>query len=345
MRRVFAVLLLICLPVIPLPAAKEKDTKKLEIHGLMFGDYYWVPLNHRPALEGENGFWFRRIYLTFDSKLGEPFSARLRFEAQSPGDFVDDARLEGFVKDAWLKWKLTDHEILFGISPTPTIDFVEKMWGYRPLQKSPLDLQQIRPTRDFGVAAHGKLNGSGTIRYRAMAGNGSGVGAEVDEGKSVSAAFNFHPTKPLYVDVYADHAQREGELDSSTFQIFAACNKERYRVGVLYARQNREIGVGSADLDLDVASIYGVLEIKDDLTFVSRIDRMFDPNPQGPLILYIPFSPIAKSTLLILGTDFKLHEKVNFIPNVQAIFYDDAILGLPDPDNDLQVRLTLFFHY
>ena len=43
----------------------------------MFGDYYWFASDHRDALEDQNGFWFRRIYLTYDQKFSESFSMRL----------------------------------------------------------------------------------------------------------------------------------------------------------------------------------------------------------------------------------------------------------------------------
>ena len=58
-----------------------------KISAYMFGDYYYVLKNHNEDIEGENGFWFRRIYLTYDKKLDDAFNVRLRFEMNSKGDF------------------------------------------------------------------------------------------------------------------------------------------------------------------------------------------------------------------------------------------------------------------
>lgn len=38
------------------------------------------------------------------------------------------------------------HKFTFGVSPTPTFDLTEDLWGYRYLEKSTLDLQ-AEPSR------------------------------------------------------------------------------------------------------------------------------------------------------------------------------------------------------
>ena len=58
----------------------EADTRPREWHentkisGYAMSDAYGV-LSHRdPEIDGNNGFWLRRAYLTFDSKLGGNWS-------------------------------------------------------------------------------------------------------------------------------------------------------------------------------------------------------------------------------------------------------------------------------
>ncbi len=52
-----------------------KDTpindRAIKISGLAFGDFYWIAANHDENLKDRNGFWFRRLYLTFDKALTE----------------------------------------------------------------------------------------------------------------------------------------------------------------------------------------------------------------------------------------------------------------------------------
>ncbi|MEX1013607.1 MAG: hypothetical protein WDZ80_00415, partial [Candidatus Paceibacterota bacterium] len=37
--------------------------------GLLYSDYYFILNNHDEDLEGENGFWARRVYFTYDNRL------------------------------------------------------------------------------------------------------------------------------------------------------------------------------------------------------------------------------------------------------------------------------------
>ena len=71
------------------PLTEADEAKKAEpswrISGLMFGDYYWFAADHRDVLEEQNGFWLRRIFLTYDQKFSEAFSTRVRLEMNSPG--------------------------------------------------------------------------------------------------------------------------------------------------------------------------------------------------------------------------------------------------------------------
>jgi len=39
----------------------------------MFGDYYIVVKNHNEKLVGENSFWIKRVYLTFDQTASSRF--------------------------------------------------------------------------------------------------------------------------------------------------------------------------------------------------------------------------------------------------------------------------------
>src|SRR5688500_11332766 len=158
-----------------------------KISALAYADYYGIVEHHDEDLEGKNGFLLRRIYLTFDRTISPSLSARLRFEANQPGDFTSGANLEPYVKDAWVRWKKSDAlELTLGISPTPTFDSIEQWWGYRAVEKTPLDLQRWSPSRDFGLALAGRGGPGNRFRYHFMAGNGASTGSETNPGKQIS---------------------------------------------------------------------------------------------------------------------------------------------------------------
>lgn len=160
-----------------------------KISGYMFGDYYYVVANHNEELEDNNGFWFRRIYLTYDHGLSEDFAVRFRIEMNSAGDFSSQSKLTPVVKDAYLKWKHARHRILVGISSTPTWAVVEKVWGYRSVEKTPLDLQRFGSSRDFGLAIKGSLDQQQRWNYHFMFANGSSNGSENNKGKKCSLLY------------------------------------------------------------------------------------------------------------------------------------------------------------
>ena len=154
-------------------STEKKDPTKPKFFspgGLVFGDLYAVSNHHLPEAEDKVGFWIRRIYLTGDFNFSRQIFVRVRFEANQDGDFVSNS-FTGNIKDLFLRWTLGRHRLFFGLGPTPTFDLVEDLWGYRSLEKTPLDLQG-EPSRDWGIAVHGPLSQNRPINYRVMVGTG-----------------------------------------------------------------------------------------------------------------------------------------------------------------------------
>ena len=232
-------------PAAPPPPAAPEATKtepSWKISGLVYGDYYWLAADHREALEDQNGFWFRRIYLTYDHTFSKAFSARLRLEMNSPGDFSSSERMTPYVKDAWVKWTHGGHAVSFGLAPTPSFEFVESVWGYRSVEKTPLDLLRWDSSRDIGLLAQGELGGR--TRYSVQVGNGSGVNGETDRAKAFRAAVRHEIVKGLTVEGYADLQDRAGADRWSTWQVFGAFVRPAGRLGAQVAEQHRRSASG-----------------------------------------------------------------------------------------------------
>lgn len=319
-------------------AAPAKAEPSWKISGLMFGDYYWVAADHREALEDQNGFWFRRIYLTYDQKFSDAFSMRLRLEMNSPGDFSTSQRLTPYVKDAWVKWTKGTHAVLFGMAPTPSFEFVESVWGYRSVEKTPLDLQRWDSSRDMGILAQGAL-GSRT-RYSVQVGNGSGVNGETDRAKAVRGAVRRELVKGLTVEGYADLQDRPGVARWSTWQVFGAFVRPSGRVGAHVTQQRRRSASGT-DVTLDLLSVFGARRLRERLWVYGRADHNFDPVPDGERIEYLPMSEVATNTLWIGGVDVELDRHVFFQPHVQVVDYGAPNNGAPI-GTDVIVKATVF---
>jgi|Deesub1362A_J573_1020465.scaffolds.fasta_scaffold00006_331 hypothetical protein len=309
-----------------------------KLSGYMFGDYYYVVANHDSTYEGQNGFWFRRIYFTYDHAISGEFSARLRLEMASSDFTKASGKLTPFVKDAYLKWKLKKFDLLLGISSTPTWNLIEKFWGYRSVEKTPLDLQKFGSSRDFGIAFRGKAGPNKRLGYHLMFGNGEGNKSEYNKFKKVMGAIDFE-LPHLVVQVYGDWEEGKGNTDVYTYQGFVGFKFNKFKIGAHYAQQIRQMEPDTQDT-YEIASGFFTFDLHKKITFLTRYDKMFDPSPAG--ISYIPFAQ-AKSNLLIGGIDFKPHKNVHFIPNVEYVFYDET--NGVKPDADLYLRLTFYYKF
>lgn len=322
----------------PADDPEEKDEPSPFDKGILaFGDIYTVPGNHLPEADGDVGAWIRRIYVTGDYTWSSKLFTRLRIEANQEGDFLGHAITADF-KDVFLRWSIGRHDLIFGLSFTPTFDLVEEVWGYRHLERTPLDVQG-EPSRDTGVAAHGPLNESGRLRYRAMWGTGAEFGRETGEGNKFMGAVSLGGDRGWLFDVYGDFQELPEATDKTTFQIFTAHRGERSRFGFLYHYQDRE-----EDPRLELASAFGVVDLSPSTRLIGRVDRLFAPSPKGNDIDYLPFDPTTEATLLIAALEFRVHRYLSLIPNVEVILYDDPETG-ETPKNDFFIRLTVYFHY
>ena len=317
-------------------AEKSDEPSPFALGFLAFGDFYAVPSNHLPEADGDIGAWIRRVYLTFDYTWSPRLFTRLRFEANQDGDFVNHGFTVDF-KDVYLQWSVGRQNILVGLVPSPTFDIQDRIWGYRHLEKTPLDLQGV-PSRDNGIAANGPINQSGRLRYRAMFGSGANFGKETGEGEKFMGAVTWGGERGWLFDVYGDFQELPDATDRTSLQVFSVYRGGDGRLGLQYFYQDRE-----DDPRLELASAYGVVDLSPTVTFVGRIDRLMTPSIKGNDIDYLPFDPNAKATLFIAGVEFRLHRYVSLMPNVEFIIYDEPD-SVEKPKNDFFIRLTFYFH-
>jgi len=223
-----------------------------------------------------------------------------------------------FTKDAYIKWNHTGHQVIFGLSPTPTWDVIEKIWGYRSVEKTPLDLQKYGSSREFGIALKGHLDTDKRFAYHVMLANGSATKSETNEEKKVMGSLGFHPNDEVTLEFYADWENR-GDPSRYTIQGFASYDTGDYRAGIQYARQT-ETQTGCPDVTREVFSLFGVARMADRVSVLGRLDRNFDAAPSG--ISYLPFDPTAgSSNLVVAGLDFEPVKDVHIMPNVEAVVY------------------------
>ena len=324
------------------PAPPATPPQAWRISGYMFGDYYYFADNHDPKFVDQQGFWFRRIYLTYDHTLSPKLATRLRLEVNSTGNLTSAANTP-YVKDAYLRYAYAgNHQAWFDIFPTPTFEFIEGFWGLRHIEKTPADLYRTDSSRDFGVGLQGPLNQSQTVRYSYQFGNESSTNAEIDKTKANRIAVGYSKPTGFAVEGFYGHFARDGDTDRSIYQIFAGYRQPKFRGAFQYYRNTRNVANGN-DLDLDLYSGFGIFDIvRQKWTVFARVDRFDDPNPDGAGIAYLPIDPRAKYTFFLTGVEYYLLPSVRFTPNIETVSYGK----LPDGSsikNDVVFRATMYW--
>jgi hypothetical protein len=285
-----------------------------------------------------NGLWIRRINLTWDQTFDDTWSGRIRIEAAQPGDFTTLATIPAYIKDAWVKGKKNGQAAIIGVQPTPTLPIYEDTWGYRSVEKVPVEFQGLASSRDGGVAVTGDLGENKVFGYTAMVGNGSSVGAETNTKKKGMLSLRLRPADKLVLEVYGDYDDRVNSADRYLYFGFAGYQSESLRAGIQYAQQTR-LETGD-DIDLRILSAFVTKSMSKTLWLLARVDRNMDPNPNGNSIAYMPFDPSAANTFFIAGLDFKVAPGIDLIPNIECTVYDEPDGGGPTPETDLMVRMT-----
>jgi hypothetical protein len=323
-------------------AAAARLSGEGKLSGLMFGDYYYVLSQHAASVEKNNGFWLRRIYLTYDNALSAQVAVRFRLEMNSPGDFKTATSLVPFVKDANLAYKLGRHTLLLGLIGTPLYDNLDEYWGYRPMEKTPVDLFKFGNSRELGVGLKGSLDARGKLTYTIVAGNGDGLKSETNRGKAVYGRLNFQPTPAVFLELYADYTDTGVDSSVNIFQAFAGLKGNWGRSGLNFGyRRARQ---GDSGSDLRFISLFAVCKAGRKLELIGRFDRLLDPNPAGGKIDYIPMADNARANVVLAGLGWSLSDSLKVIPNLKYVFYDAPEAGAT-PIADLYAYLTLYFKF
>jgi hypothetical protein len=166
----------------------------------------------------------------------------------------------------------------------------------------------------------------------------------VDRSRAVRAQVS-HEFARLGVEGYAEWRDQPDGRDISTLAAFAGWRETGWRASLEYGWQKRrEPAEEGDDLNLEFLSAFATVRMTPRLAVVGRIDRNFDPIPDGETIDYMPFAETARSLFGFAGVDVTLAPNLHLIPNVEWTTYGRAVDGTK-PGSDLVPRVTLFFSW
>lgn len=295
-----------------------------KISGYMFGDYYY---NVSGPAEKQNGFQFRRIYFTYDLKWSDKVSGRFRLEANDAG-FGKKERMSPYVKESSVTWKQDKGTLSAGLVPTLTWALQEKVWGYRPIEKTILDLRGKGSAVDLGMVWMRKLGDASS--FSLMVSNGNGTSAETDNDKKV-AVQGLTKVGGMDAKIYADLQTQKGGADQTTLAGFVGKSGEGFHGGVeAFYRIDKKAAAAGEDRKGFGVSLFGAKPIGEGKKVFARAD-LYEPDGDGD---------DDQEALLIGGLDWALAKDLHLMPNVLVTLYQDS-----SKDAQIVPRLTGFFEF
>ncbi|MFN7018663.1 MAG: hypothetical protein ACK4RG_05240 [Fimbriimonadales bacterium] len=318
-----------------LMASSEAQQGSGRFSGYVFGDYYLVSQHHDPSIRGMSGFWFRRVYFTYDQQTTDQTAIRFRFEMNSPGDFKKEDSLNPYIKDAYVQYTAGKTHYLLGIIPTPTWEGVEAMLGYRPYEKTPVDLWRMGNSRDSGL---GIKTAFGKTQLYFVVGNGSHTRSETNRGKAAYLSLLYPINEQWSFEVYGDIYDRPADSDWRTLQGFLAYRTDRTKVGLQYVHQDRQ-----NQRDLAVFSVYAETQVTKRTRLFARADWVNNPVPDADKISYFVLANNARPTFYQLGVIYEVVKDFYLAPNVEWVTYANPPGGGAKPKDVLLLKTTFYY--
>ena len=293
---------------------------RVKVSGLAFLDYYYMVNSPDADEEGDNGFTYRRLYLTTDFKISDRFKSRARLETKG-------SSTTPFVKDLYLQWSNIigeGHNARFGVTSPPSYTVSEKVWGYRSLDKTIQDRVKVVSSRDFGVTLSGPIVQSGMLKYSVMVANNNGVTAEDDKYKRLYGQLELYPSEGVAITVGADYAAGD-EVDNTNINGFAGFSNDEFSVGLEgFVLQSDDVSLPDLNTFYGV-SAFGSVNIDEKWSIIGRFDHT-DREIEG----------VNVAASYALGAiSYSPEKNIRIMPNV--------IYGKTDGDDSSSVtgRLTI----
>jgi len=349
MKKVCLVLLIaFSIALFPVVAGAQFKPESGEIKGYMVNEYYDNWQHHDEDIKGRHGFWFRRIYFTYNNKLSDNIKMRFRLEMNSTSDLFSAATLVPFVKDAYIDFKLGASNLTVGIMGPPSYTQLEDIWGWRPLEKTPLDLYKWQSSRDMGVS----LKGGKNVVYHVMFANGSSNKSEINNGKKLYGALGYK-NGGFFVEAMAQYERAKDKDDDIILQGFGAYSADWGRVGLQYAyREYKQEDKDS--LPYNILSAFAIYKFSKTVELIGRYDMNFGEGYEtkfsGSGIDYVPFANNHEFSFIIAALSWQVHKNVWLMPNIKfATYKENDLMKDSDeykkPGNDLYGFMTLYFKF
>ncbi|MBC8256211.1 MAG: hypothetical protein H8E85_02790 [Candidatus Marinimicrobia bacterium] len=273
-----------------------------KVGGLVFYDYSYDLAEDAGNI---NSFALQRVYFTYKQKISDGISYKFQTDINyknSPKNL--------YLKNAKVDWESPLGKFTIGLQGMNVFNVTEKTWGFRFIEKSPMDLHKFSSSADMGIGYNGKFN---NLNYSLMITNGTGYkNNEDDEHKKMSVQLVYGEKKLVKKDGYnggVSFTMEPYEVDSVTTEnktvisLFGGFAGGSLRVGGEFDM----LTDAATDITEQIIAFYASYAVTDKLEGLVYID-MFDPNTD---------TDNDGKTYIIAGMNFSPDEGLIITPNIR----------------------------
>ena len=282
-----------------------------EISGVGFYNY---SMDLTEGVEGasKGSFAFDRVYFTYKNSISDDLAFKFQTDV---GEVGSEERLTVYLKKAQVDWQSPVGKITLGMQGMNMFNVTEKNWGFRFIEKSPMDLHKFSASADMGVGVSGNFN---DISYSLLSTNGAGYKKEENDAfkktsiqlvygeKKLVKNDGFNIGTSLSFESYYD----EGDYMESVMAAFGGYAGNGFRIGAEFDTKTDS----KTELSEQIIAFYGSYKFTDDFEGLMYID-MYDLD-----------TDVDKNseTYIIAGLNYYPTKGLTIAPNVRMISFEDG---------------------
>ena len=262
----------------------------------------------------DDGFTLNRVYFTYKNNVSDDLSVKFQTDV---GEVGDDERLTAYLKKAQVDWKSPIGKLTFGMQGMNMFNITEKTWGFRFIEKSPMDKHKFSSSADMGVGYSGKVN---DISYSILMTNGSGYKKqENDKFKKISFHGVYGQPKLVKADGYnvglaysmePYEDANEESFNKTVMSFFGGFAGSGLRFGGEFDMHSDSDG----DITKQIMAFYASYKLMDSIEGLVYFD-MFDPDID---------TKKDGETYIIAGLNFYPTKGLTITPNIRMTSFEDG---------------------
>ena len=276
----------------------------------------------------KSSFGFDRVYFTYKNSVSDNISFKFQTDV-GRFDFVDEdddgnaivggkSHLFAYIKKAQLDWKTPISKITLGMQGMNVFNVTEKTWGFRFIEKSPMDKHKFSSSADMGIGVSGKFS---NVSYSLLSTNGTGYKKEESDAiKKTSIQLVYGEKKLVKKDGFnigtslTFEPYHDGEdYTKSVVAFFGGYAGSGFRVGAEFDTKTDS----KTELSEQIIAFYGSYKFTDvfeGLVYIDMYDEDTATDEDG-------------ETYIIAGLNYYPTKGLTITPNVRLKSFEDRSDG------------------